>query len=187
MYSRYSEDVQEDGIRGGEGKAVEEGEKGGEEGQTTKRASAILYCFMAGEASLLSENAESSSDVVNMVMDVLRQMFGTHRVTLPVASVVTRWGSDRFARSAYSYVATGCTGKDYDILAETVSNVLFFAGEHTNRSHPTTCAGAMLSGWREAGKIATIHGRWRTPVVEDLMSLESVWDLPPKEETADEL
>jgi monoamine oxidase len=131
---------------------------------------------MAGEASELSEMVNEDA-VVHKVMGVLRKMFGVSKVpSMPSASVVTRWGSDPFARSAYSYVSTGCTGHDYDILAEPVAKTLFFAGEHTNRKHPTTVAGAMLSGWREAGKIASIHGRWRTNIVEDLMKLDSVWD-----------
>ena len=137
--------------------------------------SAILYCFMAGEASELSEK-EMKSSIINKVIQVLQKMFGVRNVPAPIASCVTEWGKDRFARSAYSFVATGCTGNDYDVLAESVSDVLYFGGEHTNRSHPTTCAGAMLSGWREAGKIAATHGRWRTDLVNDLMHLNSVWD-----------
>ena len=103
-------------------------------------------------------------------------MFGRRKVTKPIASAVTRWGSDPFAHSAYSYVAKGCTGVDYDILAEPVSNVLYFAGEHTNRSHPTTCAGAIISGWREAGRIVRDHGRWRTKMCKELMEMDSAWD-----------
>lgn len=52
------------------------------------------------------------------------------------------------------------TGNDYDLMATPVSNSsgslprLFFAGEHTIRNYPATVHGALLSGLREAGRIA---------------------------------
>jgi monoamine oxidase len=38
-------------------------------------------------------------------------------------------------------------------MAESLGDVVYFAGEATSRRYPTTCAGAFLSGLREAGKI----------------------------------
>jgi lysine-specific histone demethylase 1 len=55
---------------------------------------------------------------------------------------------------AYSFMAVGSSGEDYDLLAEPLSNRLFFAGEATNRYHPSTTAGAYLSGLRAAREIA---------------------------------
>lgn len=52
------------------------------------------------------------------------------------------------------------TGNDYDLMATPVSHTsgglprLFFAGEHTIRNYPATVHGALLSGLREAGRIA---------------------------------
>lgn len=51
-------------------------------------------------------------------------------------------------------------GNDYDLLATPVTpgpNIkprIFFAGEHTIRNYPATVHGALLSGFREAGRIA---------------------------------
>ena len=55
---------------------------------------------------------------------------------------MTRWGSEPWSRGSYSYVATGSTGEDYDIMAAPVNArgssmkesahnnpVLFFAGK----------------------------------------------------------
>lgn len=61
------------------------------------------------------------------------------------------------------------SGNDYDLMAAPISSTptlpgqphqpgnpprLFFAGEHTIRNYPATVHGAMLSGFREAGRIA---------------------------------
>ena len=51
-------------------------------------------------------------------------------------------------------------GNDYDLMATPISPQqgalprLFFAGEHTIRNYPATVHGAMLSSFREAGRIA---------------------------------
>ena len=71
-----------------------------------------------------------------------------------------------FNRGSYSFVSTGASGNDYDILATPIipgnpdkSNDMiknppriFFGGEHTIRNYPATVHGALLSGLREAGR-----------------------------------
>ncbi|GFZ10402.1 LSD1-like 3 [Actinidia rufa] len=42
------------------------------------------------------------------------------------------WGNDPYSYGAYSYVAVGASGEDYDILGRPVENCLFFAGEATS-------------------------------------------------------
>jgi lysine-specific histone demethylase 1 len=86
--------------------------------------------------------------------------------------VITRWKSDPWTRGSYSFVSVDSSGSDYDILAEpivpskssssTSSSTepqvprVFFAGEHTIRNYPATVHGALLSGLREARKIADL-------------------------------
>ncbi|KAG2539769.1 lysine-specific histone demethylase 1 homolog 3-like [Panicum virgatum] len=112
----------------------------------------VLISLLVGQAAIDGQGI--SSDVhVNNAMVVLRKLFRDASVPDPVASVVTNWGLDPFSRGAYSYVAVGASGRDYDILGRPVANCLFFAGEATCKEYPDTVGGAILSGLREAVRI----------------------------------
>ncbi|PIA57204.1 hypothetical protein AQUCO_00600141v1 [Aquilegia coerulea] len=115
----------------------------------------VLIALVVGKAAIDGESM-SSTDHVNHALKTLRRLFGTASVPDPVASVVTNWGQDPFSRGAYSYVAVGASGEDYDILGRPVGNCLFFAGEATCKEHPDTVGGAMMSGLREAVRIMDI-------------------------------
>ncbi|WVZ57448.1 hypothetical protein U9M48_007831 [Paspalum notatum var. saurae] len=112
----------------------------------------VLIALLVGKAAIDGQNI-SSDDHVSNAMVVLRKLFRDASVPDPVASVVTNWGLDPFSRGAYSYVAVGASGRDYDILGRPVANCLFFAGEATCKEHPDTVGGAILSGLREAVRI----------------------------------
>ena len=66
----------------------------------------------------------------------------------------------KIEKGAYSFMAVGASGDDYDLLAAPVelkdkkTGGVYFAGEHTNRHYPATVHGAYISGLREAGRIA---------------------------------
>ncbi|CAH8574278.1 unnamed protein product [Heterobilharzia americana] len=111
----------------------------------------------------------------------------------PIDAYVSRWNSDPDSRGSYSYVAVGASGADYDILGEPVSPPtyevssekqskisseplqedessptqiprIFFAGEHTCRCYPATVHGALLSGLREAARVANSYFPGQTPI-----------------------
>ncbi|XP_061972112.1 lysine-specific histone demethylase 1 homolog 3-like isoform X2 [Populus nigra] len=115
----------------------------------------VLIALVAGKAAIDGQRM-SSSDHVSHALMVLRKLFGEALVPDPVASVVTDWGRDPFSYGAYSYVAIGSSGEDYDILGRPVENCVFFAGEATCKEHPDTVGGAMMSGLREAVRIIDI-------------------------------
>jgi lysine-specific histone demethylase 1 len=114
--------------------------------------------MMAGDAAEWVEGV-GDGEVVGAVMEALRSLFGGGRVPAPVAAHVTRWRSDPYARGAYSHLPPGAHGAHYDALAAPVGATLAFAGEATNRHHPTTAAGAFDSGLREALRFARARGR----------------------------
>ncbi|KAJ4268422.1 hypothetical protein NW762_002485 [Fusarium torreyae] len=109
-----------------------------------------LIALMAGEAGFETEHSSNDS-LVAEATEVLRSVFG-HDVPYPKEAMVTRWGSDRFARGSYSSAAPGMQPEDYDVMARPVGN-LFFAGEHTIGTHPATVHGAYLSGLRAASEV----------------------------------
>lgn len=90
-------------------------------------------------------------EIVAEAMNVLRMMFG--EVPDPTGAVVTRWDTDPFACGSYSHIPVGAHAEDYERLSEPVADRLFFAGEHTNRTYPSTVHGAFLSGIRAANQI----------------------------------
>lgn len=109
-----------------------------------------LIALMAGDAGFETEHS-SNDALVSEATDILRSVFGND-VPYPVEAVVTRWGSDRFARGSYSSAAPGMLPDDYDVMARSIGN-LFFAGEHTIGTHPATVHGAYLSGLRAASEV----------------------------------
>jgi len=129
----------------------------------------VLLALVAGEAAAIMENV-SDDVIVGRCIAVLKGIFGTTNVPTPKETVVTRWRADPWSRGSYSYVSTGSSGNDYDILAtpiipgnpakgnanDMIKNPprVFFGGEHTIRNYPATVHGALLSGLREAGRIA---------------------------------
>ncbi|BFG17699.1 hypothetical protein CerSpe_039730 [Prunus speciosa] len=133
----------------------------------------VLIALLVGKAAIDGQSM-SSSDHVNHALVVLRKLFGEASVPDPVASVVTDWGRDPFSYGAYSYVAVGASGEDYDILGKPVENCLFFAGEATCKEHPDTVGGAMMSGLREAVRIIDIltTGNDHTAEVEAIEAIQ---------------
>jgi monoamine oxidase len=119
-------------------------------------AAPVLVGFTGGRSAREVERY-SDSELLAQACSTLEKMFG-RPVPSPVATKVTRWGSDPLTRGSYSYIPVGASGDDYDMLAEPIGERICFAGEATNRRHPATVHGAYLSGLREARRI--IH--WQT-------------------------
>lgn len=139
----------------------------------------VLLALVAGQSAHIMENV-SDDVIVGRCIAVLKGIFGDKAVPQPKETVVTRWRADPWSRGSYSYVKTGSSGTDYDLLASPVKPKtqaneakfdepeaeddddrtlprLFFAGEHTIRNYPATVHGALLSGLREAGRIADYY------------------------------
>lgn len=111
----------------------------------------ILISLMAGDAA---HQAEKSTDA-ELVAEVTRELakiFKQQIIPSPLETIVTRWGTDRFARGSYSFVGAKSEPRDYETMALPVGN-LHFAGEATCATHPATVHGAYISGLRAASEV----------------------------------
>ncbi len=144
----------------------------------------VLVAYQSGQAAEEAE-AQEDSDVVDEALAFLHTVYKHSAKPLKVRnvsccvscrvscrvmshvcqhsarrrqSIVTRWTSDPYSGGAHSYIPPGATGADYDVLAAPVAARLFFAGEATNRRHPSSVAGAYVSGKREAERITALYG-----------------------------
>jgi monoamine oxidase len=85
-------------------------------------------------------------------MRVLRTIYGPS-IPEPVGMARSTWERDPFARGSYAHAPVGAADRDHDVLAEPVGR-LSFAGEATHRAQSGTVHGALLSGIREARRLA---------------------------------
>lgn len=114
----------------------------------------LLGMVTAPAAAALEKMSDDA--IVERAMRVLRRRHPA--ASAPVASRVTRWGSDPFAKGVYTSILKGSSGADYDVIGEPVDGKLFFAGEHTVKRNPTTCGSAIISGMREARRVVESFG-----------------------------
>ncbi|XP_075466395.1 peroxisomal N(1)-acetyl-spermine/spermidine oxidase [Ascaphus truei] len=120
----------------------------------------VLCGFIAGEESEFMETL-TDAEILSSMTAMLRQFTGNPQLRPPISVLCSRWRSEVYSRGSYSYVAVGSSGRDVDILAQPLpeerdaakSLQVLFAGEATHRSFYSTTHGALLSGWREAGRL----------------------------------
>lgn len=114
----------------------------------------VLLAFTGGS---FARDLESRSDdaVADEVLRALRRIVGRAPPT-PTGVKITRWASDPFAYGSYSHIPVGASPEDLEQLGAPEADRLFFAGEATNPDHYGTVHGAMLSGYREADRIAKL-------------------------------
>ncbi|EHB49764.1 Polyamine oxidase [Mycolicibacterium rhodesiae JS60] len=105
----------------------------------------ILVGLRGGEAAW-SRESMSDEDAVNELITAIE-------APKPTGSIVTRWGTDKYALGSYSFIAVGSSPDDMHALGEPVGERLLFAGEATNPEWFGTVHGAYLSGQREADRI----------------------------------
>ncbi len=113
-----------------------------------------LVCLYAGRfADRVQDEGWSDAAIVEGARASLSAAYGVE-APAPTAVVISRWKADPYARGAFSFIPVGASPDDMDALAEPVGARLRFAGEATARGHYATVHGALVSGLREAQRIA---------------------------------
>jgi len=112
----------------------------------------ILVALVGGAYSRALEQMPLERVVGNVMTD-LKVMFGK-AIPEPTRAIATKWHTDPLAGGSYSIMPPGAQASDYDALAAPVGDRLFFAGEATTKTYPSTVHGAFLTGEREAQRIA---------------------------------
>lgn len=93
--------------------------------------------------------AESDDVIIGDVMDAIRAMFGSD-VPMPIDYQISRWSQEPYTKGAYSYSKLGSNPADFDAFKAPISEILLFAGEHTDFEFHGTVHGAYLSGLNAA-------------------------------------
>ncbi len=114
-----------------------------------------LMTFAYAQAARDSE-AQTNDQVISEIMLHLRDIYGSS-IPNPSGFLRTKWFSNPNSYGAYSFTQVGMTSMNqFNDLAASINNRLFFAGEHTHKDFFSTAHGAYLSGIREADKILSL-------------------------------
>ncbi|WP_423187206.1 flavin monoamine oxidase family protein [Alishewanella sp. d11] len=111
----------------------------------------ILLGFNAADQGSQLETL-TDSEIVAEAMQTLRQIFGT-QIPEPQDYIITRWASDPFALGAYSFNTVGSKPEHRSVLADSINQKVYFAGEATSSNYFGTAHGAYLSGLTAANNI----------------------------------
>jgi monoamine oxidase len=114
----------------------------------------LLTAWIGGPKAARLSNA-TMPDIVRQALASLTSLFGNRPESEfeLEAAYLHNWQTDPFARGAYSYVTAG--GEDARrVLAGSLENALFFAGEATDtEGEAATVTGALQSGARVAREV----------------------------------
>ena len=141
----------------------------------------ILLCYPMGDnAAALSDlaaaaggGAPGDAAIINAI---LADLDGTFPQALNQASehylegIVQNWGAEPCTLGVYSYpkvgtYTTGADSKRQELQAPVAANRIFFAGEGSHITHPSTVVGALHEGERAANAVDGVNGNPNNPPV----------------------
>ncbi|HWK97709.1 MAG TPA: NAD(P)/FAD-dependent oxidoreductase [Pseudolabrys sp.] len=111
----------------------------------------LIECYLAGQ---LARDLEAAGEPAffDFAVSELTALFGANFAKRLKPIALHRWGSDPYARGAYSYAVPGAADQRA-VLAAPVNDRLFFAGEACSRHDFSTAHGAFVTGSEAADRI----------------------------------
>jgi len=123
----------------------------------------VLTCFMMGRNSEVMEALPDDTARINQALADLDEAFGgSASATYMGEANVHNWTAEPYIRGSYSFPAPGTRptsgSTKRQVLAQPVGTTLYFAGEATHNTAPSTVPGALQSGERAGGEVNTNLG-----------------------------
>jgi len=103
-----------------------------------------LMTFTFGKFSRTAENL-SDSEITELVMNNLKAIYG-EEISNPTDMLRTKWNTDQNSFGCYSFVQQGGETNAYKVLAKSINDRIYFAGEHTSFDYRSSVHGAYTSG-----------------------------------------
>jgi monoamine oxidase len=128
----------------------------------------LIVMFNVGEVARLYSNM-TDEEVLSSAMQVIRQWYPDAPDYVRYAR--SNWSQDPFARGSYSFLKAGASPGDCDIYAESISQIVFFAGEATFCDMIGTVHGAYISGV-DAANFAVLGDKYKQQGFQDRYSEE---------------
>jgi PKD repeat protein len=117
----------------------------------------VLTCFSMGKNAEVLEALTDDSARIDRVLTDLDAAFGGAASSAFVEGVVQNWTAEPYVRGSYSFPAPGTRplagNTQRQVLAQPVGTTLYFAGEATHNTAPSTVPGALQSGERAGGEV----------------------------------
>jgi monoamine oxidase len=124
-----------------------------------------LVCYFVGEEAERLEMLSDQTQVIQGVLQTLKEMFPDTNVPSPIDSYFTKWKLDRFAYGSYSYISARQRYQDPLYLGEPLEDRLLFAGEATSIDTYGFAHGALLSARREVTRLLHVYELSSDPIV----------------------
>ncbi|XP_042617839.1 polyamine oxidase (exo-N4-amino) 1 isoform X2 [Cyprinus carpio] len=130
----------------------------------------VLIGWCPGDIADLVETM-TDDELSTAITNHLKMFLGHSNIPQPKSILCTKWRSNKFVKGTYSFLPVGVDGNVMDTLAQPLVGSqhpnkdlqVLFAGEATMKTLYGTVQGALLSGHREADRLAAHYKKTVAP------------------------